>query len=344
MMLSIMLKNQKLQFMKICTLGLVSLGLFACAGPQYAPVSTRAPVRNNPNAQPNYFPTPSEQNINQYPANQYPVNQAPVYTTPYGSSQPPVYTQPSYPNTGYGNSPVPQVTPPRSAVPYSNDPPPKGYYRVMMGDTIYKIGRDYNISPKDLIAWNALEDPNNLQPYQLIRISPATSVTGVAGASMNTNTRPTAVIASGNTNSQGQSSANTGVNTSKQNTTPQVNVAQNMNFIWPVKNAKILNKFNGKGIDFAGKLNDPVMAAGSGTVIFANKMRGYGNLIIIAHTNDIVTAYAHLQHIHVKEQQHVQQGQVVGSIGNTQSDQVKLHFEVRKKSDPVDPIPYIQQK
>ena len=86
------------------------------------------------------------------------------------------------------------------------------------------------------------------------------------------------------------------------------------------------------------------MAVGDATVIYANNMRGYGNLVILAHSPDVVTAYAHLQHINVKEQQKVKQGQTIGLMGNTQSDQVKLHFEVRKKSEPVDPIPYMKQK
>jgi lipoprotein NlpD len=338
-MLSMILKDkkhQKHQLVKKFTLALLAISVVGCAGPQYAPVSTRVPVRNNPNVQPNYFPAPAEQMANQYPANQVP--QAPIYAPPY-SSAPPVYNQPSYPNYSSTSAyPVNNVPTASVVPPYNNEVPPKGYYRVMMGDTIYKIAREHSIAPKDLITWNALEDPNSLQPYQLIRISPSTSVTGPTTISA-----PKTTTVFVNTTTPAPTHVATS-NVSKQNTTVTTPVAVNMNFIWPVKNAKILNKFNGKGIDFSGRLNDPVMAAGGGTVIFANKMRGYGNLIIVAHTNDIVTAYAHLQHIHVKEQQNVQQGQVIGSIGNTQSEQVKLHFEVRKKSEPVDPIPYIQQK
>ncbi len=296
------------KIISITSISIVTLGLIGCAGPNYAPVNGRTPAKN-PHVRPNNFPNtpPPLPSAN----NKYDPNDS--FTA-----------QPMYNDAPQASS----IAPPPAV--YSAEPAPSGYYRVMPGDTLYKIARENNIAPKELIDWNALENPNSLQPYQLVRISPNTSINTY---------KPNPNNSYNNTTNNNNDNTNKPANI--QNTTISNN---KVNLVWPVRNSTIINKFNGKGVDFSGKMGDSVLSAGDGTVIYANSMRGYGNLIIIAHGNDIVTAYAHLQHINVKEQQKVKQGQTIASLGNTQSEQVKLHFEVRKKSEPVDPIPYIKQK
>ena len=93
-----------------------------------------------------------------------------------------------------------------------------------------------------------------------------------------------------------------------------------------------------KGLDFAGKAGDPVLAAGDGKVVYAGSgLRGYGNLVILKHNNTYLTAYAHNQTLLVKEDQSVTKGQRIADMGSSDSDRVKLHFEIRKQGKPVDP-------
>ena len=93
-----------------------------------------------------------------------------------------------------------------------------------------------------------------------------------------------------------------------------------------------------KGLAFGGKAGDPVYAAADGKVVYAGSgLRGYCNLIILKHNNTYLTAYAHNQTLLVKEDQSVKRGQKIAEMGSSDSDTVKLHFEIRKQGKPIDP-------
>jgi len=97
-----------------------------------------------------------------------------------------------------------------------------------------------------------------------------------------------------------------------------------------------------KGLDIGGKVGDPVLAAADGRVVYAGSgLRGYGNLIILKHNNTYLTAYAHNQTLLVKEDQVIKRGQKIAEMGNSDADQVKLHFEIRRQGKPVDPAKYL---
>ena len=112
---------------------------------------------------------------------------------------------------------------------------------------------------------------------------------------------------------------------------------------WPANGKTIASYSEGgnKGIDIAGKAGDPVVAAGDGKVIIANFLRGYGKLVIVKHNATYVSVYGHNQTLLVKEGQMVSKGQKIAEMGNTDSDQVKLHFEVRSQGKPLDPMKYL---
>ena len=118
-------------------------------------------------------------------------------------------------------------------------------------------------------------------------------------------------------------------------------------WIWPVS-AKLTSPFSeagNKGFNFAGKAGDPVVAAGDGKVVYAGAgLRGYGELVIIKHNATYLSAYAHNRKILVKEGQQVTRGQKIAEMGNTDSDSVKLHFEIRKQGKPVDPAQYLPKR
>src|SRR5690606_22768601 len=93
-----------------------------------------------------------------------------------------------------------------------------------------------------------------------------------------------------------------------------------------------------KGMVLGGKAGDPVYAAADGRVVYAGSgLRGYGNLVIVKHNAQYLTAYAHNQALLVKEDQVVRRGQKIAEMGATDADRVQLHFEVRKQGKPVDP-------
>lgn len=93
-----------------------------------------------------------------------------------------------------------------------------------------------------------------------------------------------------------------------------------------------------KGLVLGGKAGDPVLAAADGRVVYAGSgLRGYGNLVIIKHNAEYLTAYAHNQNLLVKEDQVVRRGQRIADMGSTDADRVQLHFEIRRQGKPIDP-------
>ncbi len=117
-------------------------------------------------------------------------------------------------------------------------------------------------------------------------------------------------------------------------------------WIWPV-NGKIINHFSAKsnqskGLDIAGKLGTPVRATAKGRVVYSGSgLRGYGHLVIIKHNDNYLSAYAHNKKIHVEENEFVKAGQRIADLGSSGSDREKLHFEIRYKGKPVDPLNYL---
>lgn len=118
-------------------------------------------------------------------------------------------------------------------------------------------------------------------------------------------------------------------------------------WIWPT-DGKINVAFDegkNKGIDIAGKAGQKIIAVDAGKVMYAGSgIRGYGNMVIIKHSNGLLSAYAHNRAIRVKEDQDVKRGQVIAEMGNTDTDSVKLHFEVREQGKPVDPARFLPNR
>lgn len=121
---------------------------------------------------------------------------------------------------------------------------------------------------------------------------------------------------------------------------------ETLSWIWPTE-GKVIRGYseNNKGVDLSGHSGQPVMAASEGKVVYSgNGLRGYGKLIIIKHNKTFLSAYAHNSQLLVKEGQSVKKGQKIAEMGNTDADQVKLHFEIRRFGKPVDPMQYLDHK
>lgn len=119
-----------------------------------------------------------------------------------------------------------------------------------------------------------------------------------------------------------------------------------VSWMWPAE-GKVVGTFDDgrKGLDIAGKSGQAVMAAGAGKVMYAGSgIRGYGNLVIVKHTSNLLSAYAHNKAILVKEGQNVNKGQKIAEMGDSDSDSVKLHFEIRQQGKPVDPSKFLPSR
>jgi lipoprotein NlpD len=209
-----------------------------------------------------------------------------------------------------------------------------GYYTVKPGDTLIRIGMDNGQSGRDIARWNKLDNPNLIETGQVLRVAPPAPEAPVARPA---NAAPTAATASMPAASSPAATAATPL--------PTPSAAEDaISFQWPARGNLIsgFDESKNKGLDIAGKVGDPVMAAADGRVVYAGAgLRGYGNLIILKHNNTYLTAYAHNQTLLVKEDQVIKRGQKIAEMGNSDADQVKLHFEIRRQGKPVDPAKYL---
>ncbi|MFM2241087.1 MAG: hypothetical protein RJA69_2461 [Pseudomonadota bacterium] len=230
-----------------------------------------------------------------------------------------------------------------AASPSDNNNGKPGYYAVRPGDTLIKIGLDHGQNWRDLVRWNNLDNPNVIEKGQVLRVAPPPGEEGVVVRPI---VRNNATLPTPPGQPPAQQSAQPAAAPPAAGATPAaVDAAEDsLNFIWP-SSGQVLASFDdpkNKGLDIAGKAGDAVMAAADGRVVYAGSgLRGYGNLVIIKHNNVFLTAYAHNQSLLVKEDQVVKRGQKIAEMGNTDTDQVKLHFEIRRQGKPVDPARYL---
>jgi lipoprotein NlpD len=206
-----------------------------------------------------------------------------------------------------------------------------GYYTVKPGDTLIRIGMDNGQSGRDIARWNNLTNPNLIETGQVLRVVPPAPEAPLARASAAT----------------GSAAAPASVASAPAAAAPisAPSAAEDaISFQWPARGNLIsgFDESKNKGLDIGGKVGDPVLAAADGRVVYAGAgLRGYGNLIILKHNNTYLTAYAHNQALLVKEDQVIKRGQKIAEMGNSDADQVKLHFEIRRQGKPVDPAKYL---
>lgn len=214
-----------------------------------------------------------------------------------------------------------------------------GYYTVKPGDRLIRIGLDHGQAYKDIARWSSIENPDRIEVGQVLRIVPPLSEGIVAKPVVLASAAPVAISplpAATASKPASQPAVAT--------TTPATGADDEPAFIWP-NNGAVLASFDdvkNKGLDISGAAGDPVLASADGRVVYAGAgLRGYGNLVILKHNNTYLTAYAHNQKLLIKEDQSVKKGQKIAEMGSSDSDRVKLHFEVRRQGKPVDPSKYL---
>ncbi len=248
---------------------------------------------------------------------------------------------------------------------------------VVHGDTLYSIawetGRDY----RELAKWNRISPPYTIKPGQELRVVPPLAGKAQAAASP---AKPTAKTR-GTNKTEKKPSASAGkagkpaaspagapapkpvavsaeksrtkTNARTKNKTDSVKAQDGVkpgsgSWAWPA-DGQILKRYgesgSGKGLDIGGNRGQPVRATAGGRVVYQGSgLRGYGQLIIIKHSDEFLSAYAHNDRIHVKEGDVVKRGQKIADMGSTGTDRVKLHFEIRRQGVPADPLKYLPKR
>ena len=209
-------------------------------------------------------------------------------------------------------------------------PPPRrvpasGNHTVTRGETLYAIAAEAGVRMEDLAAWNRLAPPYPLTPGQRLRLTDpnpnpnreAPRVTDAKGKPITTRAAP------------------------RDDAFDRV---ASIAWTWPTEGT-MLTRFDAgasKGIDIGGAIGQTIRAAAAGKVVYQGSgLRGYGRLIIIKHNADFLSAYAHCEATFVKEGDVVKAGQKIADMGSTGTDRVKLHFEIRRRGVPVDPLQYL---
>ncbi|MDO9405999.1 MAG: peptidoglycan DD-metalloendopeptidase family protein [Polaromonas sp.] len=226
-----------------------------------------------------------------------------------------------------------------------------GYYTIKPGDTLIRIGLDTGQNWRDIVRWNALENPNLIEVGQVLRVVPPGNENTQVVTRPVTSSTITATTATTGTMAPAQPAS-----AARPASTPAVAAAtpgaaatsdDDIGWIWPAQGTLLagFDEAKNKGYDISGRSGDPVVASADGRVVYAGAgLRGYGNLIILKHNNTFLTAYAHNQTLLVKEDQTVKKGQKIAEMGSSDTDRVKLHFEIRRQGKPVDPSRYLPSR
>ncbi|MEE7561419.1 peptidoglycan DD-metalloendopeptidase family protein, partial [Xanthomonas sp. Kuri4-2] len=200
---------------------------------------------------------------------------------------------------------------------------------VQRGDTLYAISRRTNILPQDLAAWNGLSAPNTIYPGQTLRLYPP----GARGAG----TPARSPIAGS-------------VPGPMRPTTPApAPVSSGFSWRWPadgpVVGSFVAGETTKQGVDIAGASGQAVRAAADGVVVYSGAgLVGYGELVIIKHNEQWLSAYGHNRKRLVNEGQSVKAGQQIAEMGRSGAQRDMLHFEIRYNGKPVDPMLYLPRK
>lgn len=211
-------------------------------------------------------------------------------------------------------------------------------HAVQKGETLFGIAARYDVAVADLAVWNGLAAPYTIKPGQILRVVAPGEIAAKKDTKRadkkpahKTETPPDVVA--------------------NRATVPPSNIKTAASFgawMWPAE-GNLLARWNtggaSKGIDIGGKAGQPIVAAAPGTVVYQGSgLRGYGQLIIIKHNADFLSAYAHCDKIVVREGNVIKRGQKIAEMGNTGTDRVKLHFEIRHRGTPVDPLYFLPKK
>lgn len=235
---------------------------------------------------------------------------------------------------------------------------------VAPGENLFRIALSHGLKYQQLASWNNIQD-NNIIIGQVLRLTPpndnnavAATVSSPANADRSSSrlkaypqalklsysaAAANAIAAESEGKNLPPAAESSPAKASGANASEPVSSSpDSVSWMWPTK-GQLLNRYSesNKGIDIGGRSGQPIVAAAQGKVVYSGTVRGYGKLIIIKHNKTFLSAYAHNSQLLVKEGDAVKKGQKIAEMGNTDADQVKLHFEVRRVGKAVDPMQYL---
>ncbi len=226
------------------------------------------------------------------------------------------------------------------------DNPKAGRYVVKRGDSLSMVAQNHGTTMMVLVRLNDLKKPYTIHPGQLLLLG--SQPESVASGSSMAKRDPR------QNNVQNSSGAvSRGLAAPERKEYSQARSTQNYNnyltWQWPTRGRIVqgfsLSEQGNKGLDIAGTRGQAVVAAASGRVVYAGSaLRGYGNLIIIKHNEDYLSAYAHNDVLRVQEQQEVKAGQRIADMGSSDSQDVRLHFEIRYRGQSINPVRFLPKR
>lgn len=241
--------------------------------------------------------------------------------------------------------------PPPLYAPRYHGPTPD-YYQVRRGDTLYSIGQRFGVDHKRIMLWNDIRDPGNLQLGQRLRLTAPPGQGGGPERDVATKDEPRVgkVAVGGGSTSAGRGGGSaSGKQAGGGGSEPEGGAPSTWR--WPL-DGRIIQRFGGdgrehnNGIDIAASAGTEVRAVAPGTVVYSGDgLRGYGNLVIIRHGGGYITTYAYNQVNLVAEDDSVEAGDVVARVGETgAATETSLHFEVRRRTEPIDPLKVLPER
>lgn len=227
----------------------------------------------------------------------------------------------------------------KSQAPIVEGPTSTTVYTVQPGDTLYSVARRYGVDPKAVARENGMTNPNQLRVGQRIRLSVNSSSSAIA--QIQAAEKASSTTAAAPVVKQSQAEVAKAEPAAKTTTTASTSGT----FMWPAQ-GNIVKSFgpNNKGVDISSKEGDSVVASADGKVIVVGNMTNLGNLVIVQHNSTYVTAYCHLKNIQVAQGNMVKKGQKIATIGKTDSEAPRVHFEIRKLGKPLNPVEMLPTK
>jgi len=226
-------------------------------------------------------------------------------------------------------------SPGTASTPRVSTPKPGASVVVRSGDTLYRLAVSNGISPMDLALWNGISAPYTIYPGQRLHLYPRSSAQASRPA--------TAAASSGGTRAPVRPTQ-----AAPQASAPAP-VRSNITWRWPT-DGQILNRYSAgdptrQGIDIVGKGGQPVRAAADGVVVYSGSgLVGYGELVIVKHDEQWLSAYGHNRTRLVNEGARVKAGEQIAEMGSTGAAREMLHFEIRYNGKPVDPLQYLPRR
>lgn len=222
------------------------------------------------------------------------------------------------------------------------------HHYVRKGETLYSISFDYGQDYRDVAYWNGIRPPYTVHPAQRLRVYPLSPGTSP----------PTLPPITSRSSKETQPPVRTFPleppqaarrDTAPQQRPPIFQPSGSLTWVWPA-DGKLLSTYSErdnsrKGLDIGGNRGAPVRAASSGQVVYSGDgLARYGNMIIIKHNDSFLSAYAHNWRLLVQEGQEVRGGQTIAEMGDSGTEKVMLHFEIRLNGKPVDPLRYLPDR